>query len=153
LPLPRTNGAAVSGMGMLEIGTGRYNCDGTYSFYSNTAAPEKVGISTDPARWAPRKVMVKVDTTKTGVDRITPLFTDPASNQLTYTPFLTDPKVEYDFELLNQGFKMTQADFSGEGRDCIGKRVRKDWDNGGEFVIYTPMKGNDTQPIHIVSQP
>jgi hypothetical protein len=150
--LPRANGAEISGMGTLEVGTGRYNCDGTYSFYGATAAPVSPQ-SSEPGRWQPRKIMLKVDTTKTGAERMTPLFTDPGENQVTYTPFLTDPSVELDFELLNQGFKFTQVDFTGEGRDCVGARARRDWNNGGEFVIYTPITGNDTQPIHLTAQP
>ena len=101
-------------------------------------------ISTDAARWAPRKVMVKVDATKTGVERITPLFADQREPQLTYTPFLTTRRYAARLGADPPGLPHHADPTSAVKAATASARAKTGkWTAGGEFVIYTPIQGND----------
>jgi hypothetical protein len=150
--LPRMNGEQVSGMGMAQIGVGRYNCDGTYSYYTNDAAPVREGVTTDVERWVAEEVPITVDATKTDADRIKIAFADNSNRGLTWTPFLDGDTYALDWELVHQGFTITEMDITGPGRDCLGSRITGGWEAGGKFVIYTPIKENDSQRITLIQQ-
>jgi hypothetical protein len=150
--LPRMNGEQVSGMGMAQIGVGRYNCDGTYSYYTNDAAPVRDGVTSDVARWVAEEVPITVDATKMDADRIKIAFADNSNRDLTWTPFLDNTTYALDWELIHQGFTITEMDVTGPGRDCLGSRTSTGWQAGGTFLIYTPMKENDSQKISLIQQ-
>jgi hypothetical protein len=150
---PRKEGKEIDGMGKTTIGVGRYNCDGTYSYYDDKAAPSKPMVSEDVARWKPRTVTSQIDTTKTGRDRMHIKFADNMPGRgLVYTPFLDDSGAMLDWELVNEGYDITAIDTSGEGRDCIGSRTGTTWKAGGTFEVYTPLPENDKEQITLISQ-
>jgi hypothetical protein len=88
---PRKDGDVASGRGTTEIGSGRYNCDGTYSFYSESAAPV-TATQTEPARWARPVVPVTIDATikepERAQERVEPDFPTNANRGYTYTPYV-----------------------------------------------------------------
>ncbi len=149
--VPRKGGQEVSGMGKSTIQVGRYNCDGTYSFYDSTAAPANE-VSSDTSRWAPKTVDMMVDTTKTGADRYHIPFAGNPNRDLTYTTYLNLGTFAYDWELIDQGLNITEFDTSDAGRDCVGSRSGTKWVTGGKFEVYTPLKGNDKQVIASIMQ-
>jgi hypothetical protein len=150
---PRKDGQEISGPGKFTFRVGRYNCDGTYSYYSNTAAPVVSGVSSDPARWALQEADMDVDVSKMGVDRYKIPFSKSTSRGLSYTPYLNlnSAAHELDWELIDEGFKLVQFDPSGAGRDCMGSRDGS-WTAGGKFEIYTPLAGNNKQIIATIQQ-
>lgn len=150
--VPRMGGQQVSGMGMAQIGVGRYNCDGTYSYYTNDAAPARAGVTDDVSRWVAEKFPVMVDATMANADRIKISFADNSNRNLTFTPFLDSTTYALDWELIHQGFTITEMDITGPGRDCIGSRTGAQWTAGGKFVIFTPMNENDSQKITLIQQ-
>jgi hypothetical protein len=146
--LPRKGGMEVSGMGKLTIGVGRYNCDGTYSYYGATAAPKVMGFNEDQGRWQPTTTMMTVDASKQGRDRTTIAFADNKNRALTYTPFLDTASFKYDWELINQGFDIQTIDTTAAGRDCQGTRTdMKLWDTDKTYIVYTPLDSNNVSPI------
>ena len=62
-PAYRKSGVPIAGPGTTQQGVGRYNCDGTYSFYGPTAATDRTAINgeSDPGRWASIKVPAQFD--------------------------------------------------------------------------------------------
>jgi hypothetical protein len=146
--LPRSGGKEVSGMGKLTIGVGRYNCDGTYSYYGPNAAPAVSGFNEDKGRWQPVVSPIMVDVSKDGRERSKIAFADNKNRELTYTVFLDTATFKYDWELINQGFDITTIDTSEAGRDCQGKRTaNKLWETHKTYVVYTPLDANDVSPI------
>jgi hypothetical protein len=146
--LPRSGGKEVSGMGKLTIGVGRYNCDGTYSYYGANAAPKVGGFNDDVGRWQPVTTPIMVDVTKEGRERSKIAFADNKNRALTYTVFLDTASFKYDWELINQGFDITSIDTSPAGRDCQGKRtMNKLWETDKTYEVYTPLDANDVSPI------
>ena len=145
--LPRMGGALVAGKGKFTVGVGRYNCDGTYSFYDDASAPDVPMFNSDKTRWVPVTTEFDFDPAKTGVDALKFPFAANKNRELTYTPFTTTDTVTYDWELINQGFQLTKFDFGDASRECIGARDGKTWSAGGEYVVYTPNDPNDVQPI------
>jgi hypothetical protein len=145
--LPRKDGKLVAGRAKVWNGVGRYNCDGTYSYYGDTAAPVKDGFSTDAARWKPVIVEFDFDPAKMGKDAMHIAFADNKNRNTTYTPFLANTNYAYDWELINQGFDIKTVDFSDNGRECVGSRANGVWAQGGTYWIYTPNEPNNIQPI------
>jgi hypothetical protein len=149
-------------MGKSTIGVGRYNCDGTYSYYNDSAAPTSRAnadpkddcpmCDVDPARWRAREAMVKVDVSKHGIERVVPVFAGNPNRGYTLTPFLDTTTGLLDWELINSGFAFTKMDMEGEeNRDCIGARAGTMWNHEGEFVVYTPLTPNAQDIINILS--
>ena len=97
----------VSGKGKLTIGVGRYNCDGTYSYYGANAAPAVDGFNKDQALATDRHADRRSTSSKEGRERSTIAFADNMNRKLTYTPFLDTASFAYDWELINQGFDIT----------------------------------------------
>jgi hypothetical protein len=151
LELPRKGGKLVAGKGKFTNGVGRYNCDGTYSYYSDSAAPDVASFSSDKTRWAAVTVDVDFDPAKTGIDQIHIAFADNKNRNFTYTPFLNPDSYALDWELINQGYDLKTIDLTDAGRDCIGARDGSKWSMGGTYWVYTPLKGNDVEPIAALS--
>jgi hypothetical protein len=149
---PRAGGEEISGMGKSTIGIGRYNCDGTYSFYSDSAAPVVEGVSDDVTRWAAEEVPSVIDVEKTGRERSQVPFAMNANRDLTFTPFVVAETYALDWELVNQGFDILTIDTTGDGRDCIGSRGPDGWIKGGDYEVYTPLAGNNLSTITAISQ-
>ena len=149
----RMGGKEIAGPGETTIGVGRYNCDGTYSYYDDKAAPSKAMVNTDVARWKPRVVKSMVDPAKTGKDRMKIAFADNApGRQWVFTPFLNDTGAMLDWELVNGGYDILNIDVAGEGRDCIGERMGSTWKPGGTYEVYTPLPENDKEIITLIQQ-
>jgi hypothetical protein len=147
---PYKGGKAQSGDGTITIGSGRYNCDGTYSYYSDKAAPGmKFGQGAD--RWVAPVVPVKIDTTKDKPqERTVPVFDKNANRGYTLSPYLNSTDFSLDWELVNQGFTIDSmpTDDSAKTQNCIGSRNKSGgWDKGGTFIVYTPIGVNNTEPI------
>jgi hypothetical protein len=150
---PRMGGKEVAGPGESTIGVGRYNCDGTYSYYNDKAAPAKMGINEDVGRWQPRVVKTTVDPAKMGKERMKISFNDNLpGRQWVFTPFLNDSGTMLDWELVNGGFDILNIEVAGEGRDCIGSREGTMWKPGGTYEVYTPLPENDKEVITLISQ-
>lgn len=150
---PRMDDKEIAGPGYTKIGSGRYNCDGTYSYFSDTAAPMR-GIPgrDDPARWAARKVDGMVDPTKFGRDHLTTTFaSQTGQRELAYAPFLNSADLSLGFELATQGFDIDEISTEGAGRDCIGSREGATWKAGGSFHLYTPLEPNNHEGITLLS--
>jgi hypothetical protein len=155
---PRENGDIASGRGQTEIGSGRYNCDGTYSYYSDKAAPNTPS-HTDPSRWerpvVPVTINADIKEADRAQERVVPDFATNANRGYTYTPYVAataekgDPNYRLDWELVNQGFMIESLPTEPEALDCIGSRSEdgNGWVKGGTFIVYTPLGVNNTDPI------
>ncbi|MDH5675175.1 MAG: hypothetical protein OEZ06_23820 [Myxococcales bacterium] len=148
---PREGGQYVAGPGKSQIGIGRYNCDGTYSFYGDSAAPTREGLS-DGGRWAGVEVDTEVNPDAEGRDRQTIPFADNPNRNVTYSPFLRTDTNEIDWELGSQGFDIVEIDTSDAGMDCMGSRDGENWITGGSFVSYSPLAPNTTDIADDINQ-
>jgi hypothetical protein len=152
LRLPRGSGVP-GGVGDVVVGPGRYNCDGTYSFYGKTAAPRRPGISEDAARWAPRTSRSTIDA---GFDLPTavtlPLASDLVSRERMFMPLLDSARFSLDAELISEGFNFTALVVSDAAQDCIGGREPARWVPGGTYETYMPLAPNDREVIGLISQ-
>jgi hypothetical protein len=137
--LPQTGGKVVDGMGKVRIGAGAYNCDGTYSFYTDSAAPPTGGDMT-PGRWYSGVMNATVTAAKTDKDRVKPNFADqlPIQNKATYTPYLgAGPDYAIDWEGESQGFDIIDMPTGDANIDCVGTRADSTtWKAGGHTKAY-----------------
>ena len=156
--MPREDGAEISGEGTAIIGSGRYNCDGTYSYFSDNAAPMRPIVEGDnPARWASKVVPTVVDVSLDGRERSQIPFADNPNRQLAHVPFLPsgfapegmDP---LDWELVTQGFDIESIDSGPSGRDCMGSRDAAEWLPSGTFRLFTPLEHNQSEIITLISR-
>jgi len=151
--VPRKDGMEIAGEGETTIGVGRYNCDGTYSYYNATAAPSIANVNTDVSRWQARAVKSTVDPTKQNTARMKIKFADNGpGRQWVFTPFLDDAGTMLDWELVNGGYDILNIDVEGAGRDCIGSNEGGNWKPGGTYEVYTPLPENDKQIIKLIGQ-
>jgi hypothetical protein len=146
--LPRADGALVDGEGSFKIGIGRYNCDGTYSYYGPGAAPAREG-HTDPDRWSAVTVRTTVDADAEGRDRSPVAFADQRNRELACSPFL-DSMMVLDWELCTMGLDILSMDTSDN--DCSGSFDGTSWTRGGEFVAYAPMAANNSDVIDVIGE-
>jgi hypothetical protein len=150
---PRGDGREIGGVGELTVGAGRYNCDGTYSFYSDAAAPVKPGVSQDPARWAAHRSRTFIDVSASASERMSVTFADDrVRRDPIFTPFLQDDAEGLDWELVEVGFTFIDLDLAADHRDCIGGRVGGAWEPGGRFETFVPMQENDREIITLIAQ-
>lgn len=155
IKVPRKGGMEVNGDGEATFGYGRYNCDGTFSFFSDSAAPNVSGGTRgdDPSRWAQKTVKTTVDVSKKGVDRMKIAFGDEmVRRQFINLPYVDQntPSYPLDWELSFMGFHLTDFDTEGAGHDCVGKvdaTKPNGWTAGGHFEVYTPVFGNNHSKI------
>ncbi|HMI91967.1 MAG TPA: hypothetical protein VK509_11415 [Polyangiales bacterium] len=152
LRLPRSGGSP-GGVGDVIVGPGRYNCDGTYSFYGETAAPRRSGVTEDIARWAPRMSRSTVDADLDQPTRVTlPLASDLVSRERMFMPLLDSDRLTLDVELVSEGFNFTALVVADEAQDCIGSRTATSWVPGGTYEAYVPLLPNDAEAITLISQ-
>ena len=147
--LPYQDGKFVAGEGIATIGAGRYNCDGTYSFYSEKAAPAGAQ-SSDPARWAARPVKVKVDPTKANwEEQVHTVWATNVNREVTYLPYIEGMgNKPLEWEAASQGFDITKMPKIDTAINCVGSRVSDTkWMGAGETVSYQPLKLNDKSQI------
>jgi hypothetical protein len=153
LTVPRMDGKEISGAGEATFGYGVYNCkDGTYSFFSDTAAPKVAGLSDDPARWAAKKIKTMVDVSKTNTDRFKMAFADEMSRrQFISLPYVATAKPDYplDWELSFMGFHLIDFKTEDANRDCAGTvgGGANGWTAGIHYEVYTPVFGNNKSII------
>jgi hypothetical protein len=144
--LPQSGGKVVDGDGVMKIGVGRYNCDGTYSFYSETAAPAMGGDGT-PGRWFVPSLKTKVVASKTDKDRVQPVFADQLAlqNKETYSPYLgAGPAFAIDWEGESQGFDIISMPSGDENIDCVGSRKDStSWKSGGKTKAFGQVSLNN----------
>jgi hypothetical protein len=151
---PRQGGALVAGMGEAEIGVGAYNCDGSFSFYGPSAAPDRsadVGES-EPGRWQSVKVPAAYDPSKEGVESFHIPWATNKNRQTARSIFLFPSDNSIDWELASAGFEITDIDTTEAGWDCMGTREGFGWGTRAGFVAYSPMKGNDKDISNQISQ-
>jgi hypothetical protein len=143
--MPQSGGKVADGDGKITMGNGRYNCDGTYSFYSETAAPAMGGDGT-PGRWAAPTFSAKVTAAATDVSRIRPTWADQLKlqNVERYTAYLgAGPQFAIDWEGESQGFDILTWPMTDDTVDCVG--TRKDstsWKPAGKFRAYARVDLN-----------
>jgi hypothetical protein len=151
---PRKGGEFVKGASEIEIGVGAYNCDGTYSFYGDKAAPDRsaeIGES-DPARWQAVKVPAEFDPAKEGIERFHIPWATNKNREIARSIFVWPADFKIDWELASAGFEITQLDTSEAGEDCQGARDRVKWATVDGFVSYSPLKGNDKDISNQINQ-
>jgi hypothetical protein len=151
---PRKGGEFVAGPAEVEIGVGAYNCDGTYSFYGPTAAPDRSSVvgESDPGRWQSVKVPADHDPAKQGIDRFKIPFTTNRNREIARSIFLVPSDNTIDWELASSGFLLTQFDTSVDAQDCIGARDGFGWSTVAGFESYSPLKGNDKDISNQINQ-
>jgi hypothetical protein len=145
---PQEGGKVVKGTGHSQIGGGRYNCDGTYSFYSDKAAPPDVGTK-KPDRWSVPAFETQVDPSKTDKDMVRPTWEAslPVKNHPSSLPYL-DGDFHLDWEGESQGFDIIQMPSGDDYLDCVGSRKDESkWTPGGKTVAFGRLDLNDTDLI------
>lgn len=144
---PRMNGEEIAGEGYAEIAVGRYNCDGTYSFYSDTAAPERADVGrTGASRWGVRKVATTVDPLKDGVERSVVSGMNP-NRKMSCNAFYLGGSTDIDWEICTMGFAFTKLDTSRPARDGTGVYANGSYTRPSQYVVYAPLELNDADII------
>jgi hypothetical protein len=149
LTMPQKDGEVVDGKGRMTLGAGRYNCDGTYSFYSETAA-KKPGGDNDPARWSVPEFTADVHADRTDASRIRPSYNDSLAlkNKPKYLPYLIGgSNYGIDFEGESQGFDIIEMPSGPDNLDCVGSYVDATWEAGGKAVSYARLDMNNDEKI------
>lgn len=147
MTVPREGGERVSGDGITEIAVGRYNCDGTFSFYSDTAAPDRADEGrTGADRWAVREATAEIDVTKEGRDQSVITGMNP-NRQASCNAFYLDATSDIDWELCTLGFDILEIDTSVEARDGFGAWDGTQWTRPGKYEVFAPLSINDDDII------
>ena len=143
--MPQSGGKVVDGDGKITLGGGKYNCDGTYSFYGDTAAPAD-GADGNPARWAAPELPAKVTAAKTDKDRVKVIWKDAllAKNRESYIPYLgAGPAYAIDWEGQSQGFDILEWPTAEENANCVGSRKDSlSWKPGGKTMSFARLDAN-----------
>jgi hypothetical protein len=151
--VPYVNGEFVAGDGTAQIGAGRYNCDGTYSFYGDSAA-ENTSVWMDPKRWATTPVPIKVDPSKpTWQEQVHTVFATNINRQVSNTPYiLSSGDKPLEWEAASQGFEVTKMPPVKDAVNCVGSRPDQDhWMPNGETVSYQPLDLNNKSAINVLA--
>jgi hypothetical protein len=144
-PRDPDTGKLASGPGTVTIGQGAYNCDGTYSFYGDKAAPDSTIWTEGPARWMPKPTPSTVDASKEFPDKQKAIWS-MVDRSPKFTPFV-DASFNLDFELETQGFNMLEFQDDEDMPDCVGKRDGMMWTKGGRYETWFRLDRNDTDII------
>ena len=148
--LPQEGGKVVAKKATVTIGAGRYNCDGTYSYYSDTAAPGD-RANKDKARWYVPPFQADVKPDKTDATQVKPSFKDAlaAKNHESYLPYLGGaPDFPLDWEGVSQGFDIVEMPTGDDNIDCVGSRKSSGkWAPGGKTIAYGPLAPNNKEKI------
>ena len=147
MSVPVKDGELQSGEGELTIGQGGYNCDGTYSFYTDGTAPAREGFtnSDDSGRWTPTTVKATFSTDEDGAAAFSVAFEDEGDD-LSYTPFMIAEgnSLALDWEIVTRTFDISK--WSWDDLDCVGSfnTRTKDWEPGdeGEYTFYATLAEN-----------
>lgn len=147
--LPKENDELVAGSGVLTMGQGRYNCDGTYSFYTTGAAPvldqpdNMFPNSEDSGRWEAVDLPADFDPALSGRDALQIAFEDRFRGK-SYTPFLDSNTYEYDWEIVTEFLDLTTwDDISANDLDCVGNiNADGSWNATGEFTVFARIDDN-----------
>ena len=147
--LPRKDGKFVAGEGSATIGPGRYNCDGTYSFYSDTAATASAGL-TDKARWSATPVKILFDPTKSAwQEQSHTVWATNVNRRPSYLPYvLSSGDKGLQWEAASQGFNFLEMPPLDGAINCIGERPDDhSWRPGGKTISYERLDLNSTSAI------
>jgi hypothetical protein len=152
--VPYENGEFKAGDGTAQIGAGRYNCDGTYSFYSNTAAPMTPMFS-DKARWSTTPVPIKVDPSKSTWEmQSDTVWATNINREVTNLPYIdTKPPKPLEWEAASQGFDIIKMPSLKDSINCVGVRQDQDrWQmtGAGQTVSYQPLDLNNKSAIMVL---
>ena len=149
--LPQQDGELIKGEGKLKIGPGRYNCDGTYSFYSDKAAPTESGAAD---RWFVPEIDLEI-TNPEAKDRT--LVAAPfkqslaVSNRTSSLPYLAAaPSFALDWEGKSQGFDFLELPIGDDNYDCVGSRDGAKWKPGGKSLAFARLDENDSGAIDLL---
>jgi hypothetical protein len=123
-----------------EQGPGVFNCDdGTYSFYSDTAAKaEGATWSAEPDRYASRTVKGKWYPEDGRID----IALADLRKGITGQPNYDSSKADYPIgsEILSQGYYPLKFPIGVDNTDCIGSRDDTGWDLSGITETFYSMK-------------
>jgi hypothetical protein len=150
--VPRKDGKFVAGEGTATIGPGRYNCTGTYSFYSDKAAGPGAG-SSEPARWNSTPVKIIVDPTKmTWEEQAKTVWATNVNRKPSYLPYVSsmgDKPLEW--EAASQGFDIIEMPSIDTATNCVGERPNdSSWKPGGKTVSYQRLDLNNKSAITVL---
>lgn len=151
--LPRQDGEFVAGKGKAQIGAGRYNCNGTYSFYDDQAAPVVGGI-TDKGRWEASVVDIEFDPgAETWEEQSHTVWATSTNRQVTYLPYImTMGDKALEWEAASQGFDIIEMPPIEDAIDCVGERESmSSWKAGGKSVSYQRLDLNNESAISTLS--
>ena len=150
--LPQKDGELVEGPGKVKIGPGRYNCDGTYSFYGEQAAPSDSGQAD---RWFVPEIDLEVtDPEATDQALVSAPFKQSLSvrNRASFLPYLgAAPNYDLDWEGQSQGFNFLDLPIGEDNYDCIGSRDGSNWKPGGKSVAFARVDLNEAGTIDLLS--
>jgi hypothetical protein len=150
---PRAGGLPIAGAGKSTISIGRYNCDGTYSFYNDTVAPIRPAEGfTDPTRWNAVPVDTMVDPALSGPARSKVPWATNTNRRITTSPFYQSGTTVVDWELASSGLELLELDTSDAGRDCLGQWTGAMWTMPGRHQTFAPLAENNKDVIDSVMQ-
>jgi hypothetical protein len=155
LTRPRRNAQLVNDIGWMEVGIGRYNCDGTYSFYDYNVAPVREQenlFSSD--RWETRSIDTVFDPFAPGVDGIVPNWVNDPNQYLSCIPYFLPGTQTIDWEECSAGFELLQldSDDSELSAECIGTWNGANWYMPGRYQTFVPLAENSTDIIDSITQ-
>jgi hypothetical protein len=150
---PREGGEPIAGPATTQQGVGRYNCDGTYSFYGTSVAPARADVGlTDPARWAVPVGDATFDPSLDGAARTATTWATNPNQRITCSPFYLPGTQTVDWEQCTTGFEILQLDTSSSGLDCQGQWTGDSWQAAGLVQSFVPLAANSTDPIDAIAQ-
>lgn len=145
LSVPVRDGELQAGEGELTLGQGRYNCDGTYSFYGDGAAPVREGFpnSDNADRWKATTVKATFDPETSDGAAFSVAYADEDQDR-SYSPFMVadGSKLKLDWEIVTQRFSISE--WAWDDLDCLGDFDTRtnDWRTKGEYIFYAALDEN-----------
>ncbi len=150
---PRMGGMPVAGAGKSTVSIGRYNCDGTYSYYDNTVAPDRTEFGfTAPTRWGSVSTDTTIDPAVQGVGRTKIAWASNPNKRLSCSPFFLPNTMDIDWELCSSGFEMLDFDTTTVGEDCQGEWDGTAWVTPGRYQVFVPLADNNKDVIDLIMQ-
>ena len=150
---PRAGGVPIAGAGKSSSAIGRYNCDGTFSYYNDTVAPMRAAEGfTDPTRWNVVEANTTVDPMLQGPERSKIAWATNPNRRITNSPFFLPGTQTIDWEVATSGFEMIAFDTTDAGRDCQGTWTGAGWETPGRYQTFAPLKENNKDVIDSIMQ-
>jgi hypothetical protein len=139
----------------MEVGVGRYNCDGTYSFYDHNVAPvreQEDRISSD--RWETRLTETLYDPFAAPTDRIVPGWWNNPNQYLSCIPYFLPGTQTIDWEECSTGFELLRLANDNEeaSDDCLGTWNGAEWSMPGRYQTFVPLEENNLDIIDSINQ-